>query len=64
MRNIYLVLHSTNCSGLAYAYFPKRKCWMLVATDTKNPVGWPYPAEDELLADLPRFVRESWGEGL
>lgn len=59
-----MTFFKTIYADLFYAYCDRRKCWYIIAADTKNRVGWPYVSDAELLADLPRFVAESWGDAL
>lgn len=57
---IYDRKYRTRFSELVYARLD-RQHWSFFTTDTDSRVGPLYASKAELLADLARYARESWG---
>ena len=55
-----LRVNSTRFPSLGFAQV-KRGLWRFVDKSTGCTVGQYYARKDELLADMERYARESWG---
>lgn len=56
----WLTFHHTRFAELKYAQISRQE-WSFFATDTESRVGPIYRTKAELLADLTRYAKESWG---
>lgn len=53
--------HKTRFPELLFANLGEQHGWSFFASDTQSRVGPIYRSKAELLADLTRYARESWG---